>query len=59
MSPPFDPVASGKASETYPTPVKFVDGVKRFPCGWTSQDFDDARWGIAQEIIKLKGVLSR
>lgn len=53
----YEPVASGEAEKTYPSSVKFVDGVKRVPCGWTSQDYDDARWGIGQEILTLKKAL--
>ncbi len=37
----------------------FEDGVLRYPNGWTNQDYDDARWGIAQEIIRLQKALAR
>jgi len=43
-SPPFDPVKSAQTNETWPEPLNYVDGVLRYPCGWTNQDFDDARW---------------
>lgn len=53
-SPSFDPIKSGQTNETWPEPLKYVEGVLRYPCGWTNQDFDDARWTIAQEIVRLQ-----
>ena len=55
-SPPFDPVKSGKTTETWPDPINFIDGSLRYPNGWTNKDYDDARWSIAQEIIRLQEV---
>ena len=58
MSPPFNPVNSGRAGETYPEPIRFIDGTLKYPCGWTEHDYDDARWGIAQAIIRLQTAMS-